>query len=297
MSLTKLKRSSSQENMHPASVKRQKLFKNKLVSYSPSPSPSWELLFLVAQYLDPKSLATASCVSKSWSESFSFEDIWRPICSAHYPSVYNLKLVETQLSCHRLYGIASTAASKLQLQKPIKPHLPLKDLLFVINASTGETSTLFTLSKPCDELQVDSNGIFRFAVDIDLESSLKKEAIREIKVTWNVVLRGWKAVFIMMESYSGKASLVPEAEDLLFSKELPLPGCCSNMVTASSLVAELKLGFCSENCTDEEEGIEDDGKFKRGELSLAIMNTEHWRYLSMDDALRHLQHFLLPCDA
>ncbi|KAI9396102.1 hypothetical protein POPTR_004G077301v4 [Populus trichocarpa] len=161
---------------------------------------------------------------------------------------------------------------------------------------TGESSTLFTLSKPCDELQIDPNGIFKFAVDIDLESSLKKEAIREIKVTWNVVLRGWKAVFNMMESCSGKASLVPEAEDL-FSKELPLPGCCSNMVTASSLVAEIKLGFCSENYTDEEEGIEDDGKFKRGKLSLAIMNTKHWRYLSMDDALRHLQHFLLPCDA
>ncbi|KAJ6926306.1 hypothetical protein NC651_010666 [Populus alba x Populus x berolinensis] len=93
----------------------------------------------------------------------------------------------------------------------------------------------------------------------------------------------------------GKASLVPEAEDL-FSKEL-LPGCCSNMVTASSLVPEIKLGFCSENCIDEEEGIEDDGKFKRGKLSLAIMNTKHWRHLSMDDALRHLQHFLLPCDA
>jgi hypothetical protein len=88
MSLTKLKRSSSQENMHHVSVKRLKLFKNKLVSYSPS--PAWELLFLVAQYLDPKSLATASCVSKSWLESFSSEDIWRPICSAHYPSVYNL---------------------------------------------------------------------------------------------------------------------------------------------------------------------------------------------------------------
>jgi len=115
-------------------------------------------------------------------------------------------------------------------------------------------------------------------------------------VTWNVVLRGWKDVFNMMESCSGKASLVPEAEDL-FSKELPLPGCCSNMVTASSLVAEIKLGFCCENYIDEEEGIEDDGKFKRGKLSLGIMNTKHWRYLSMDDALRHLQHFLLPCDA
>jgi hypothetical protein len=68
----------------------------------------------------------------------------------------------------------------LHLQKPIKPHLPLNDLLFVINARTGESSTLFTQSKPCDELQVDPNGIFKFAVDIDLESSLKKEAIREI---------------------------------------------------------------------------------------------------------------------
>jgi len=130
MSLTKLKRSSSQENIHHVSVKRLKLFKNKLVSYSPSPSPSWELLFLVAQYLDPKSLATASCVSKSWLESFSSEDIWRPICSAHYPSVYNLKHVDPAVSWHRLCGIASTAASKLQLQKPIKPHLPLNDLLF-----------------------------------------------------------------------------------------------------------------------------------------------------------------------
>ena len=171
----------------------------------------------MAQYLDPKSLATASCVSKSWLESFSSEDIWRPICSAHYPSVDNLKHVDPAVSRHRLNGIASPAASKLQLQKSIKPHLPLKDLLFVINARTGESSTLFTLSKPCDELQVDPNGIFRFAVDIDLESSLK-EAIREIKVTWNVVLRGWKAVFNMMESCSGKASFVPEAAKTCFPR-------------------------------------------------------------------------------
>jgi len=124
MSLTKLTRSSSQENIHHVSVKRLKLFKNKLVSYSSSPSPSWELLFLVAQHLDPKSLATASCVSKSWLESFSSEDIWRPICSAHYPSVYNLKHGDPAVSCHRLCGIASTAASKLQLQKHKTPPAP-----------------------------------------------------------------------------------------------------------------------------------------------------------------------------
>uniref|UniRef100_B9H3I5 Uncharacterized protein n=1 Tax=Populus trichocarpa TaxID=3694 RepID=B9H3I5_POPTR len=169
----------------------------------------------------------------------------------------------------------------LHLQKPIKPHLPLNDLLFVINARTGESSTLFTQSKPCDELQVDPNGIFKFAVDIDLEY---------IKVTWNIVLRGWKAEFHMMESCSGKASLVPEAEDL-FSKELPLPGCCSNMVTASSLVAEIKLGFCRENYIDEEEGIKDDGKFKRGKLSLAIMNTKHWRQSSRNRKTVTIQQY------
>ncbi|KAJ6364479.1 hypothetical protein OIU76_029435 [Salix suchowensis] len=68
------------------------------------------------------------------------------------------------------------------------------------------------------------------------------------------------------------------------------------MVTASSLVAEIKMGFCGENCIGDED-VKDDGKFKRGKLSLAIMNTKQWRYLSMDDALRHLQHFLLYCRA
>ncbi|KAF9683812.1 hypothetical protein SADUNF_Sadunf04G0053100 [Salix dunnii] len=293
MFLPKFKRSSTRENIQHHSAKRPKLSENNLVSHSPS--SSWELLLLVAQYLDPKTIAAASCVSKSWSGSFSSEDVWRPLCSAHYPSVYNLRQIDPAVSCRRLYGIASTAASKIRLQKSAKPHLPLNDLLFVVTAETGESSTLLTLSKPCNELQVDPSGIFKFSADIDFESSLEKESIRDIKVTWNVVLKGWKAIFNMMESCTGKASFVPEAEDL-FCKEVPLPGCCSEMVTASSLVAEIKLGFRSENCIGEED-VKDDGKFKRGKLSLAIMNTKHWRYLSMDDALRHLQHFLLPCHA
>ncbi|KAL3596719.1 hypothetical protein D5086_008356 [Populus alba] len=105
-----------------------KLSKNKLVSYSPS--PSWELLFLVARYLDPKSLATASCVSKSWSESFSFEDIWRPICSAHYPSVYNLKLVDPALLSpplrYCLHGSLQAPASKANKTPPAPKGPPLR---------------------------------------------------------------------------------------------------------------------------------------------------------------------------
>ena len=146
MFLPNLKRSVTRENIQHHSVKRLKLSENNLVSHSPS--SSWELLLLVAQYLDPKTLAAASCVSKSWSESFSSEDVWRPLCSAQYPCVYNLRHIDPAVSCRRIYGIASTAASKIRLQKAAKPHLPLNDLLFVVTAKTGESSTLLTLSKP-----------------------------------------------------------------------------------------------------------------------------------------------------
>ncbi|KAJ6935944.1 hypothetical protein NC652_010856 [Populus alba x Populus x berolinensis] len=182
-----------------------KLSKNKLESYSPSPSPSWELLFLVAQYLDPKSLATASCVSKSWPESFSSEDIWRPICSVHYPSVYNLKLVDPALLSpplrYCLHGSLQAPASKANKTPPAPKGPPLRHQC--------KYRRVFHFIHPIQTM---------FAVDIDLESSLKKEAIREIKVTWNVVLRGWKAVFNMMESCSGKASFVPEAAKTCFPR-------------------------------------------------------------------------------
>ncbi|CAK7338869.1 unnamed protein product [Dovyalis caffra] len=174
------------------------LFKNNKVSHS----PSWELLSLVTHHLDLKTLAIASCVSKSWLDSFSSEDIWQPICSAEHPSAYSLKDIDPTVPYHRLYVIAYTAASKLQLRKPVKPHLSLNDLLFIV-------------------------------------------------------------------------SFVPDAEDL-FSKEIPLPECCSNIVTSSSIVAEIKLGFCKENVGDEDS--KDDSKFRKGKLSVAIMNTQDLRY-------------------
>ncbi|KAJ6364480.1 hypothetical protein OIU76_029436 [Salix suchowensis] len=164
MFLTKLKRSSTRENIPHHSVRRLELSENNLVSHSPS--SSWELVLLVVHYLDPKTLAAASFVSKSWSESFSSEDVWRPVCSAQYPCVYNLRHIDPTVSCRRLYGIASTAASKLRLQKSAKPHLPLNDLLFVVTADTGESSTLLALSKPCNEFQVDPSGIVKFSADI-----------------------------------------------------------------------------------------------------------------------------------
>ncbi|CAK7338654.1 unnamed protein product [Dovyalis caffra] len=245
-------------------VKKLKLFKNDKESHS----SSWELLSLVAHHLDPKTLAIASCVSKSWLDSFSSEDIWQPICSAEYPSAYSLKDIGPTVPYHRLYAIAYTAASKLQLRKPVKPDLSPNDLLFIINAKTKEPSTLFTLSKPCNEFEVDTNGIFKFAINIDFESSLKKEGIEGITVTWNIVLKGWRGIFNMMDYCNGKVSFVPEAEEL-FPRRF------------------------QENISDEDS--KDDSKFiRKGKLSVAMMNTKDLRYLSMDDALRHLQHFLLP---
>ncbi|GKV41642.1 hypothetical protein SLEP1_g49146 [Rubroshorea leprosula] len=68
-----------------------------------------------------------------------------------------------------------------------------------------------------------------------------------------------------------------------FSEELPSPGCCSRGV-GSGIVVDLKLGF---------------GRGRSGveKMSVDMLSTVNWRYLGLEDGLRHLQHFLLPCDA
>ncbi|KAK3217968.1 hypothetical protein Dsin_011938, partial [Dipteronia sinensis] len=109
--------------------------------------PPWEVLSLVAQLLDPKTLAVASCVSKSW-----------------------------------------------------------------------------------------------FDINVDYGSFPVAETLEEVKITWNVVLRGWQGVFMMIDREE-KLNLRAGSGGW-FSDSLPSPGCCSSEMAASGIVADLKLGFC-----------------------------------------------------
>jgi len=135
---------------------------------------------------------------------------------------------------------------------------------------------------------VDPPGVFRFAVSFESGVVVKNNGFEEVvKVTWNVVVKGWRGVFTLMDC-EGKVGFVAGREEW-FSQELPAPGCCSKMV-ASSVMADMKVGMCG--CREIES--DDGGREVRVEkVSVGIMSVVDWRYVGIDDGLRYLQHFLL----
>ncbi|KAL5546449.1 hypothetical protein UlMin_006136 [Ulmus minor] len=246
-------------------------------------APPWEVLNLISQYLDPKSLALASCVSKTWSISMSSDHLWEPFCSNHFPSLSNLRLADPSVSFRHLYSI-SRAATLRRLRTLAKPEISLADLIFTVSVFAGEIPIL-EMSKPCEEILIDPNGVFKFEVGVGYERSPMAEILTEVNVKWNVVLRGWRGVFTMMDC-DGKMNFSPGAEGWL-SAELPSPGCCSGG-GGSGLVADLKLGFGSRRGFG--------GKIRVEKVGLGILNVVSWRYASVEDGLRYLQLFLLPSD-
>ncbi|GLT40807.1 hypothetical protein SLA2020_149130 [Shorea laevis] len=87
--------------------------------------PSWDALVLVAHHLDPKTLAIASCVSKT------LDLLWQPLCTAHFPSISTHKITNPSISSRRLYSIGYIAA-KRRHQPPSKPRISLENLIFTI---------------------------------------------------------------------------------------------------------------------------------------------------------------------
>ncbi|KAF7804049.1 putative F-box protein [Senna tora] len=253
---------------------------------SPSPSPPpWEVLVLVAHHLDPKTLAIASCVSKSWSISMSSDHLWKPIFITHFPSLSTLQLhARPTVSFRRLFAIGR-AATKRRRRSPAKPKLSLNDIVFAISVATGE-SRLVTLGIPGEKLREHPHGLFWFEFEVGEECARVREGLKEVKITWNVILRGWRGVFTMMDS-EGKMGFQAGGEGW-FSEELPTPGCCSNAV-ASSVVADLKLGICRGKESDDDD---DDGRVRVKKVNVGILSIVDWRYVSLEDGLRYLQHFL-----
>ena len=244
-------------------------------------SPPWEVLLLVAHYLDPKALAISSCVSRSWSISMSSDHLWQPICSAHFPSLCNLRAADPTVPYRRLYAIGYVSV-KRRLRSPSKPRLSLDDVVFAIDVQCRD-SGIVTIAKPASDLEPDPNGLFRFDMEV-CEPPRMAKVLAGVRVMWSVVLKGWQGVFSMMEC-KRKGSFVPDVEGW-FSSELPAPVCCSGRV-GSGLVADLRLGFC---------GAEDGrgGRVRVGKVGVGVLSVVSWRYVSVDDALRYLQHFLSP---
>jgi len=123
-------------------------------------------------------------------------------------------------------------------------------------------------------------GVFCFGMGCESGLLLKEEE-EELRVTWNVVLKGWGGVFTMVER-EGKVRLVSGGEEW-FWEELPVPGCCSGAVV-SAMLGDLKVAMCE---------VKDGSGMKVEEVSVGILRVGDWRYVSVEDGLRYLQHFLL----
>ncbi|KAK6941757.1 hypothetical protein RJ641_027134 [Dillenia turbinata] len=204
----------------------------------------WEVLFLVSQHLDPKAMAIASCVSKSWDFSLSSDHIWKPLCSSQFPSISNLHgnyNAKPPPSYRRLYALGQASVQRRH-RKPLKARVSVEDLLFAIDLLDKSNGRILSLRIPGSDLEHDPHGLFRYDVNVG-GLTVPIEAVEDGVMTWNVVMRGWSGVFTVMEC-KGKGSFL-RGSDGWFSAELPSAGCCS-CAAGSGLAADLKLGFRNE---------------------------------------------------
>ncbi|KAG1365471.1 F-box protein [Cocos nucifera] len=248
------------------------------------PPPPWEVLLLVAQLLDPKTLATASCVSKPWSSAMSSDHLWKPICLSHYPSSLHLITTNPSLSARHLFALLRSSSQRRR-RNPSIPRISLRHLIFAIDVFQRDVPVL-SLAKPGEELlRSDHGGVFRFEAAVNDGSDAILEVGEVVKIGWTVVMKGWRGAFRMMDRVGkGRAA---GGRGLWFSEELPRPGCCSASM-GGGLEAELGLELCDDRVGDEE------GRRRVGRMSLGLMSIADWRYVGVDDGLLYLQHFLLP---
>ncbi|KAM0051522.1 putative F-box domain-containing protein [Helianthus debilis subsp. tardiflorus] len=254
------------------------------MSMSPPPESNipWEVLTLVATNLDPKTLATASCVSKQWCTTMTSDHLWAHPCTTHFPSISHLH--STTLPYHRLYNLGFTATKRCHLPPP-QPSITLQNLLFIITLTTS-TSPPLTITKPCTELALDPNSLFRFDIEVsDHRKWSKYEVLDDTRVTWNVVLGGYEGVFTMMDC-KGRGSFF-SGSDGWFTAGLPVAGWWSCGGGSSGLVAEMRVAVREE--------VGGDGRRRVvGSVSVGVLSVVTWRYVCVDDCLRYLQHFLEP---
>ncbi|PIA64312.1 hypothetical protein AQUCO_00100058v1 [Aquilegia coerulea] len=243
--------------------------------------PSWEILHLVSQYLDPKSLAIATCVNKTWLILMSSDLIWKPICLTHYPSLSILNLTHPTISYRHLYTLGHFSSMSRRI-RPLAPTITMNDLYFTFDVFDGNTH-ICSITKYGGDLRHDVNSLFRFDFYVGSDFTIFGMC-DELRVRWNVVLKEWKGVCMVMDC-KGKGTSVSSGSEQWFSEELPSTGCCLES-GPTGIVAELGFRLCNEGS--------DCKMMKIEKVSMSFFSVICCRYLGIDDALRYLQRFLLP---
>ncbi|ESQ43472.1 hypothetical protein EUTSA_v10015674mg [Eutrema salsugineum] len=156
-------------------------------------TPSWEALSLLGLYMEPETLAIASCVSTTWLKCFSSENLWKSLItarSAQPSSPYEFALENTEITSykHLVSTVESDAKRRRKNQSPAEIKISLSDLSFIFHVST-ETKKASVLKKGKD-LEFGPND--KFQIEADVSSYEISAGEKSVRMTWQVVYKNWE---------------------------------------------------------------------------------------------------------
>ncbi|XP_010490892.1 PREDICTED: probable F-box protein At5g04010 [Camelina sativa] len=238
----------------------------------PSPPPSWEILCLLGPYMEPETLAVASCVSTTWSKCFSSEHLWKSLLTTrHSPFFKAVTKDETKpawLSYKRLTSAAESASKRRRNNKPAEPTISLSDLVFIVHVSAGSMEAVVV--KQGKDLVFGSNE--RFQIEADVSDSGFTADMKDVRMSWSVALRNYQRIFLISDT------VVKSLDTKIgwFTDELP--ATTNRYSDGSKLVGDVKPSF-------KEEVLD--------KVVFAMADSCNWKSLFVDDVLRYLQCFLV----
>uniref|UniRef100_A0A0E0C8W5 F-box protein n=1 Tax=Oryza meridionalis TaxID=40149 RepID=A0A0E0C8W5_9ORYZ len=250
------------------------------------PEPPWLVLRLVGPFLDAESLAAASCVSTACREAFTAEDLWSKLLRSQYPSALGLLPLQgngadasgrSSSPYRRLFTLFRSASARRRALPP--PRLALDDVTFAIDifAASGENTLSFVVAA---RDAIAKTGRFQFEVDLTGRNAAVGPG-EFWSVRWTALragLIGFAPLAVeMMDAKApaarARALFGGATGETWATGPLPAPGCGGATVEAE-VVFEV---------SGEERLLE---KVRFGVMAQC-------RYVSIDDGLRCLQHFLL----
>ncbi|VVB13128.1 unnamed protein product [Arabis nemorensis] len=265
----------------PTAVKQQKPLKRKreneidnvvlmaMHEYREPIPPSWEILSVLAPYMEPETLAIACCVSTTWLQCFSYANLWKSTLTMHNDLSYFANTEETMIgdSFKRIVSAVQSDAKRCRRNQPSKPKISLSDLIFIVHMSTGSTQA--TIVKKGKDLAFGSKE--RFQIVADVSNSGFTAGMKEVRMLWRVVVKDYRRLFTIKDTVKSLDTKLG-----WFTDELPAPE--SRYFKSSNLVGDVKPSFNGEVLD---------------KVGFAFVDSSTWESLFVDDVMRYLQLFLV----
>lgn len=235
----------------------------------PTP-PSWEVLSLLAPYMEPETLAIASCVSTTCLQCFSSANLWKSTLTMHNDLSYFADTEETMIgeSFKRIVSAVQSDAKRCRRNQPAKPKITLSDLIFIVHVSSGSTKA--TIVKKGKDLVFGSKERFQLVADVSTAGFT--EGTKDVRMLWRVVVKDYRRLLTIKDTVKSLDTKLG-----WFTDELPAPES-RYLKSSSSLVGDVKPSFNGEVLD---------------KVGFAIVDSSTWESLFVDDVLRYLQLFLV----